>query len=79
MQDDWFLVKADGGVLRVVRLFVQFENVLHGGDKLGAYFWKAPLLVRRAAVADDELGVLRFAVVGGGHIARQRAGGRTSR
>jgi hypothetical protein len=45
MQNDRFLVEADGRVLRVVRLVVQVEHVLHRRHELGAYLGKTPLLV----------------------------------
>jgi hypothetical protein len=45
VQHDRLLVEADGGVLRVIGLVVQVENVLNRGDTLGTYVREAPLLV----------------------------------
>ncbi len=45
MQDNGFLVQADGRIGQVIGLRIQVQHILHGRNEVTAYGWDAPLMM----------------------------------
>jgi hypothetical protein len=48
MQRHWFLIQTDGGVVRIILLLVEVQQVFHGRDTLTSNGGKVPVLMRPA-------------------------------